>query len=344
MNTDQKWLPKLEWRSIGPYRGGRVVAVAGDPVDRNTFYFGACAGGIWKTTDGGVYWQNISDGHLDVSSIGAIAVSESDPSVIYAGTGEACIRGDVSHGDGVYKSSDCGKTWKNIGLRDTRHISRIRIHPSDSNHVFVAALGHAFGSNKERGVFRSRDGGCTWEHILFKSEKAGAIDLAMDPNNPRIIFASIWEALRTPWSLVSAGGDSGLWRSNDGGDNWEDSQPGNAGAGGIWAEQIYEASINDGDVNFDFVVNILDVVSIVNYILGNDSFTEEQFILADLNRDGVVNVVDLIQLVNMVLEPIEPNLDFALVDINPASEFYNQNIGPSFFSNQVSCYYFGKQG
>ncbi len=222
MNTDQKWLPKLEWRSIGPYRGGRVVAVAGDPIDRNTFYFGACAGGIWKTTDGGVYWQNISDGHLDVSSIGAIAVSESDPSEIYAGTGEACIRGDVSHGDGVYKSSDGGKTWKNIGLRDTRHISRIRIHPSDSNHVFVAALGHAFGPNKERGVFRSKDGGCTWEHILFKSEKAGAIDLAMDANNPRIIFASIWEALRTPWSLVSAGEDSGLWRSNDGGDNWED--------------------------------------------------------------------------------------------------------------------------
>ena len=131
--------------------------------------------------------------------------------------------------------------------------------------------------------------------------------------------------------------------SSDGGDNWE-SQGGFAGAGGIWAEQSYETSINDGDVNFDFVVNILDVVSIVNYILGNDSFTEEQFILADLNRDGVVDVIDLIQLVNMVLEPIEPNPDFALLDINPASEFYTQNIGPSFFSNQVSCYYFGKQG
>src|SRR5690242_11623469 len=169
-------LEKLEWRCIGPHRGGRVVAVAGDPHDSMVFYFGACAGGVWKTGDGGTYWENVSDGYFTTAAIGALAVAPSDANVIYAGTGETCIRGNVSHGDGVYKSSDGGKTWANVGLRDARHIAKIRVHPHHPDHVYVAALGHAFGPNDERGVFRSTDGGTTWQKILYRSENAGACD------------------------------------------------------------------------------------------------------------------------------------------------------------------------
>src|SRR5919201_4593406 len=169
-------LDSLQWRLIGPHRGGRVVAVAGDVSDPATFYFGACAGGVWKTTDGGTTWHNVSDGYFKTAAVGAIAVSPSDPNVIYAGTGETTIRGNVSHGDGVYKSTDGGKTWANVGLRDTRHIAKIRIHPRDPDTVYVAALGHAWGPNEERGVFRSRDGGKSWERVLYKSDRAGSHD------------------------------------------------------------------------------------------------------------------------------------------------------------------------
>ena len=216
----QDILGALRWRSIGPPRGGRVVAVAGDPWNVTTFYFGACAGGVWKTSDAGIYWENVSDGFFNTAAVGAIAVADSDPNVIYAGTGEACIRGNVSYGDGVYKSTDGGKTWANMGLSDTRHISRIRIHPKDPSLVYVAAFGHAFGPNEERGIFRSKDGGETWEKVLFKSDKAGAADLTFDLTNPRILYATIWQALRTPWSLVSGGPDSGIFKSVDGGDIW----------------------------------------------------------------------------------------------------------------------------
>ena len=213
-------LHALEWRCIGPYRGGRVVAVAGDPVNAAVFYFGACAGGIWKTTDAGTYWENISDAYLPTAAVGAIAVADSDPNVIYVGMGECCIRGDVSHGDGVYRSTDAGKTWMHLGLADTRHIARVRIHPTNPDVVYVAALGHAYGPNNQRGVFRSADGGKTWDHILFRSDKAGAIDLSLDPHNPRILYAAIWEAQRTPWSLTSGGPDSSLYQSTDGGETW----------------------------------------------------------------------------------------------------------------------------
>ncbi len=213
-------LEKLEWRCIGPHRGGRVVAVAGDPDDPMNFYFGACAGGVWKTGDGGTYWENISDGFFTTAAIGAIAVAPSDPNVVYVGAGETCIRGNVSHGDGVYKSTDRGKTWTNVGLRDTRHIAKIRIHPTNPDLVYVAALGHAFGPNEERGVFRSSDGGATWEKILYRSENAGACDLTMDPRNPRILYAAIWQTRRFPWKLESGGPECGLFRSTDGGANW----------------------------------------------------------------------------------------------------------------------------
>ena len=209
------------WRCIGPFRGGRVVTVAGDPRDIGTFYFGACAGGVWKTDDAGQYWRNISDGYFNTASVGALAVSEADPNVIYAGTGEATIRIDVSHGDGVYKSTDAGRSWKHVGLDDTRHIGKVRIHPQDPDTVFVAALGHAFGRNQQRGVFRSTDGGENWEQVLFVSDRAGAVDLSIDVNNPRIIYATIWEAFRNFHMISSGGEDSGIWRSMDGGDSWE---------------------------------------------------------------------------------------------------------------------------
>jgi photosystem II stability/assembly factor-like uncharacterized protein len=211
---------KLEWRCIGPHRGGRVVAVAGDPVEQMTFYFGACAGGVWKTTDGGTTWDNVSDGFFNTAAVGALAVADADPNVIYAGMGETAIRGNVSHGDGVYRSTDGGATWQHCGLADTRAIARIRIHPRDPDIVYVAALGHVWGPNKERGVYRSTDGGKTWQQVLFRCERAGAIDLTMDPRNPRILYATLWEAQRYPHTLVSGGPDSSIYKSTDGGDTW----------------------------------------------------------------------------------------------------------------------------
>src|SRR5713226_5810820 len=208
-------LTSLEWRSIGPYRGGRVVAVAGDPAHSRVFYFGSTGGGVWKTIDGGVYWENISDGFFKRASVGAIAVSASDPNLIYAGMGETTISGNVSHGDGVYKSTDGGKTWMHMGLADTRQIAKVRIHPQNPDLVYVAALGHAHGPNAERGVYRSKDGGKTWEQVLFRIDKAGAIDLSMDPNNPRILYVSFWEAERKPYTLISGGEGSGIFKSTD---------------------------------------------------------------------------------------------------------------------------------
>ena len=215
-------LDAMPFRCIGPPRGGRVVAVAGHPRELAVFYFGAVAGGIWKTDDAGTTWQNVSDGCLGTSSVGALAVSESEPGVIYAGMGESTIRTDVSHGDGVYRSSDGGQSWVHMGLTDTRHISEIRIHPRDPDRVYVAALGHAFGPNPERGVYRSKDGGASWERVLGTGDRTGAADLAMDAHHPSILYASLWEAHRNFWELSSGGPGSGLWRSTDGGDTWTD--------------------------------------------------------------------------------------------------------------------------
>ena len=210
----------LQWRSIGPYRGGRSVAVAGVASQPKTYYFGGTGGGVWKSTDGGANWANVSDGFFGTGTVGAIAVAESNPNVIYVGMGETPVRGNVSHGDGVYKSMDAGKTWKNIGLADTRHIGRIVVNPKDANVAYVAALGHIFGANEQRGVFRTRDGGKTWDKVLYRNDKAGAVDVALDPSNPNILYASIWEAKRTPYSLESGGPGSGIFKSSDGGDNW----------------------------------------------------------------------------------------------------------------------------
>jgi len=216
----EQLLDKMAWRCIGPPRGGRVVTVAGDPANVATFYFGAVAGGIWKTEDAGTTWSNISDGYFKTSSVGAIAVSESDPNTIYAGMGETTIRIDVSHGDGIYKSTDGGTTWTHCGLADTRHISQVRVHPKNPDIVYVAALGHAFGPNEERGIYRTTDGGKHWARILYKSDKAGAADLTFDPTNPTVLYASLWECHRNFWEMSSGGPDSGIYKSTDGGDTW----------------------------------------------------------------------------------------------------------------------------
>ena len=212
----------LEWRSIGPFRGGRVTTVAGHADQPSTFYFGATGGGVWKTTDGGLTWQPISDKDFRTGSIGAIDVAPSDPNVVYVGTGESPIRGNVSPGDGMYRSTDAGKTWLPSGLRDAGQIGAIQVHPGNPDLVYVAVLGHAFGPNAERGVFRSKDGGRTWDKILFRSDSAGAIDLAMDPVNPRILYAAFWQARRGPWYMSSGGPGSGLFKSTDGGDTWKE--------------------------------------------------------------------------------------------------------------------------
>jgi photosystem II stability/assembly factor-like uncharacterized protein len=215
---DPSLFKALQWRSIGPYRGGRALAVAGVP-GANTFYFGAVAGGIWKTIDGGATWQALTD-ETPISSVGAIAVAPSNHDIIYAGTGEAAPRGDITYGDGVYKSVDGGKTWRSVGLKDSRQIGALIVDPGNPDIVLVAALGHAFGPNTERGVFRTSDGGATWSKVLYKDEQTGAIDVSFDPHNSSIVYAALWQARRQPWNFSSGGPGSGLYRSTDGGLNW----------------------------------------------------------------------------------------------------------------------------
>ena len=210
----------MKYRSIGPYRGGRSLTAAGIPGDPTTYYFGATGGGVWKSTDGANTWSPIFD-HDGAPAIGSLAVAVSDPNVVYVGTGEACIRGNISQGDGVWKSVDAGRTWKNVGLKDSRAIGKVIVSPNNSDIVFVAALGHPFGPNVERGVFRTTDGGKRWEKVLYKNENTGAVDVAFDPQNPNILFATLWEARRTPWTLSSGGPGSGIYRSNDGGTTWK---------------------------------------------------------------------------------------------------------------------------
>jgi photosystem II stability/assembly factor-like uncharacterized protein len=211
----------MQWRNIGPFRGGRSDAVAGVPQNPHLYYFGGVGGGLWKTENDGITWTNITDGQLKTSSVGAIAVAPSDPNVLYLGMGENEARGvAISHGDGVYKSTDAGQTWKHIGLDPTRAISRIRINPTNPDLVYVAAQGATFGPTKDRGVYRSKDGGATWQNVLFVSETSGPCELAMDPSNPRILYAAFWDHLRKPWEIRSGGPDSGIYKSTDGGDTW----------------------------------------------------------------------------------------------------------------------------
>jgi len=212
----------LEWRNIGPDRGGRSIAVSGSSSRINEYYFGAVGGGLWKTIDGGQTWKPVTDGQLKSSSVGAVAVSNSNPDVVYIGMGETELRGNIMQGDGVYKSIDAGKTWEHIGLEETQAISKIRVHPTNPDIVYVAALGHPYGENPERGVFKSTDGGKNWNKILFKSTKAGAIDLVMDANNPDVLYSTFWQVYRTPYKMLGGGPDCGIYKTIDGGKSWED--------------------------------------------------------------------------------------------------------------------------
>ena len=200
--SDEKNFQGLKYRNIGPTRGGRCSAVTGVPGDPYTFLMGT-AGGVWKTSNAGQSWQNISDQYFETGSIGAIAVAESDPNVVYVGTGQATIRGNVALGAGVYKSTDAGKTWSRTGFKNAGQIARIRIHPKNPDLVYAAVVGNPFVTNEERGLFRSKDGGKTWEKSLFISNKTGVVDIAMDPSNPRILYASAWTVQRKPWTIIS---------------------------------------------------------------------------------------------------------------------------------------------
>ncbi len=218
--VDSRYFDLLSWRSVGPSRGGRVLGVAGHPTDQLTFFQGAAGGGVWKTEDGGLNWRNVSDGFFDTGSVGAVTVARSDGNVVYVGMGEACIRGNASHGDGVYRSDDGGRTWRHLGLEETLQIGRVAVHPTDPDIAYVAALGDAWGPSEERGVFRTRDGGGSWERILYRDEDTGAIDLVIDPSDPNTIYASLLELRRFPWGFRSAGPGTGLFKSTDGGDTW----------------------------------------------------------------------------------------------------------------------------
>ena len=219
-DVDPSVLSGMKWRQVGPFRGGRVEAVSGVPGDPTTWYFGGVAGGVWKSTDVGVSWKPIFDSQHN-SSIGAIAVADSDHNVIYVGSGEACPRGNITYGDGVYKSLDGGATWKNIGLKDSRQIGAVIVHPKNPDVALVAALGHAFGPNEERGVFRTADGGRTWSKVLYKDQDTGAVDVVFDPANPNIVYASLWQMRRQPWNFSSGGPGSGLYKSTDAGLTWQ---------------------------------------------------------------------------------------------------------------------------
>ena len=219
-SIDESLLAGLRWRSLGPARGGRSQAVAGSTKRPTEYYFGATGGGVWKTTDGGLNWRPVSDRFFKSSSVGAIAVSESNPDVVYVGMGETQLRGNIIQGDGVYKTIDAGKSWTHVGLEKTRAIGRVRVHPTNPDIVYVAALGDPYGSTPDRGVFKSTDGGKTWNRVLFRNDKTGAVDLVMDPKAPDTLYAGLWEVFRTPHSMSSGGPGGGLFKTTDGGKTW----------------------------------------------------------------------------------------------------------------------------
>jgi photosystem II stability/assembly factor-like uncharacterized protein len=212
----------MRWRSVGPERGGRSIAIAGVKGQPKLGYFGATGGGLWKTTDGGQTWANITDGQIKSSSVGAVAVSETDPNVVFIGMGEAEIRGDIQPGDGVYKSADAGKTWTHVGFENSDAISRIRIHPTNPNIVFVADFGKYGANSDERGIFKSTDGGKSWRKVLYKGPESGGVDIAIDRTNPNVMYAALWEAYRKEYQMSSGGPGCGLYKSTDGGETWTD--------------------------------------------------------------------------------------------------------------------------
>ena len=245
----------LKYRLVGPFRGGRSAAVAGSFTQKNVFYFGATGGGLWKTTDGGSNWKNISDGYLG-GNIGSIAVAPSDETIIYAGEGEKTMRGNVSEGlGGMWRTDDGGKSWTNLGLKDARHIVRIVVHPKDPNTVWVAAIGHLFGPNKERGIFKTTDGGKTWKQTLYVNEQAGAFEVVMEPGNPKVLYANTWRVIRQPHTLESGGEGSNMWKSTDGGETWQNITAAKGLPKGVWGINAIAVAPSNTDKVYAIIEN-----------------------------------------------------------------------------------------
>ena len=250
----EKYYDAIQWRNIGPFRGGRSAAVTGVPGKANLFYMGSTGGGVWKTTDAGNTWKNISDGFFG-GSVGSVALSEWDNNVIYVGNGEKTVRGNVSSGDGIWKSVDAGKTWKQIGLKNSRHVPRIRIHPKNPDIVYAAVLGDLYKSTTDRGVYKSTNGGLSWKKVLFANADAGAIDLIIDPNNSRVLYASTWNVRRTPYSLSSGGSGSALWKSIDSGETWVNISTNEGLPKGIWGISGVTISPVNSDIVWALIEN-----------------------------------------------------------------------------------------
>ncbi|PQJ79537.1 VPS10 domain-containing protein [Polaribacter porphyrae] len=251
--VSDEYFSAVKWRNIGPFRGGRSATVTGVADKTNLFYMGSTGGGVWKTTDAGNTWQNISDGFFG-GSVGAVAVSESDNNVIYVGMGEKTVRGNVSSGDGIWKSENAGKTWKHIGLKNSRHIPKMRIHPKNADIAFAGVLGDLYKPTQERGVYKTTDGGQTWRKVLFSNENAGVVDLIIDPNNPRILYATTWNVRRTPYSLSSGGDGSALWKSTDEGETWTNISINKGLPDGVWGI----AGVTVSPVNSDIVYALIE--------------------------------------------------------------------------------------
>jgi photosystem II stability/assembly factor-like uncharacterized protein len=254
-SVDPELYSGMRWRSVGPDRGGRSIAAAGSAARPNEYYFGATGGGVWKTTDFGHTWTAVGDQQLKTSSVGAIAIAASNPDVVYAGMGESCFRGNIIQGDGVYKTVDAGKTWTHVGLENTQIISKIRIHPSNPDLVFAAALGHAYQSNPERGVYRSKDGGKSWERVLFRNDRTGAVDLVIDPKNSDVLYAAFWEIQRTPWSMESGGPGGGIFKSSDGGTTWTEITKNPGLPSGLWGKSGISVSGADSNRIYAIIEN-----------------------------------------------------------------------------------------
>jgi photosystem II stability/assembly factor-like uncharacterized protein len=247
VRVDPSLYSGMRWRGLGPNRGGRSIAAAGSASRPHEYYFGTTGGGVWKTTDFGLTWAPVGDTDFRTTSVGAIAIAPSNPDIVYAGMGESCFRGNIIQGDGVYKTTDAGKSWQHVGLADTEVVSKIRIHPTNPDIVFAAVLGHSYDAHASRGVYRSKDGGKTWEKVLYRDDRSGAVDLSMDPRNPDVLYAATWQVYRTPWSMESGGPGSALYKSTDGGTTWTDITKNTGLPSGLWGR--VGVSVSGADSN-----------------------------------------------------------------------------------------------